>query len=98
MFHYDAGLFLTQAQMAVDGQRSLLYTGDFKLDVSATSEPVELPHADILVMESTFGRPHYCLPPREEVVARLLEIVFAALADGMTPVVHAYPLGKSQEV
>jgi putative mRNA 3-end processing factor len=84
--------------LADDGQRRLLYTGDFKLDVSATAEAAELQHVDILVMESTFGRPHYCLPPREEVVARLLEIVFAALADGKTPVVHAYPLGKSQEV
>jgi putative mRNA 3-end processing factor len=84
--------------LADDGQRSLLYTGDFKLDASVTAEAAELPHADILVMESTFGRPRYRLPPREEVVARLLEIVLAALADGMTPVVHAYPLGKSQEV
>jgi putative mRNA 3-end processing factor len=84
--------------LADDGRRSLLYTGDFKLDASATAEAAELPHADILVMESTFGRPQYRLPPREMVVARLLEIVFAALADGMTPVVHAYPLGKSQEV
>jgi Cft2 family RNA processing exonuclease len=84
--------------LADDGQRSLLYTGDYKLDPSATAEAAELPHADILVMESTFGRPRYRLPPRDETVARLLEIVFAALADGMTPVVHAYPLGKSQEV
>jgi putative mRNA 3-end processing factor len=50
------------------------------------------------VMESTFGRPHYRLPPRETVVAQLLEIVHTALAEGKTPVVHAYPLGKSQEV
>jgi putative mRNA 3-end processing factor len=84
--------------LAEDGQRSLLYTGDFKLDASVTAEAAELPHVDILVMESTFGRPRYRLPPRDEVVARLLEIVFATLANGMTPVVHAYPLGKSQEV
>jgi Cft2 family RNA processing exonuclease len=32
------------------------------------------------------------------VIARLLEVVLAALADGKTPVIHAYPLGKSQEV
>jgi Cft2 family RNA processing exonuclease len=84
--------------LAEDGQRSLLYTGDFKLDASATAEAAELPHADILVMECTFGRPRYRLPPRDETITRLLEIVLAALADGMTPVVHAYPLGKSQEV
>ncbi len=84
--------------LADDGTQSLLYTGDFKLGESATSVPAELPHADILVMESTFGRPQYRLPPRAATVARLLELVHATLADGKTPVIHAYPLGKSQEV
>lgn len=84
--------------LAEDGERSLLYTGDFKLGPSATSEPAELPHADILIMECTFGRPHYRLPPREQVIEQLLQLVYRALADGVTPVIHAYPLGKSQEV
>jgi putative mRNA 3-end processing factor len=96
---YPAGHCLGSAMLlADDGERSVLYTGDFKLDVPVTAEPAELPHADILIMESTFGLPCYRLPPREEVVAQLLEIVAAALADGKTPVIHAYTLGKSQEV
>jgi Cft2 family RNA processing exonuclease len=49
-------------------------------------------------MESTFGLPRYRLPPRDSVINQLLEIVTTALADGITPVIHAYPLGKSQEV
>lgn len=84
--------------LADDGERTLLYTGDFKLGPSATAEPCELPRADILIMESTFGQPRYRLPPRNDVVNRLLELVAATLADGATPVVHAYPLGKSQEI
>jgi Cft2 family RNA processing exonuclease len=96
---YSAGHCLGSAMLlADDGAQTLLYTGDFKLDRSSTSETAELPHADILVMESTFGRPQYRLPPRASTVARLLEIVHNALTDGKTPVVHAYPLGKSQEV
>ena len=96
---YPAGHCLGSAMLlADDGVRTLLYTGDYKLGPSATSEPCELPHADVLVMESTFGRPHYRLPPRRAVVAQMLELVHAALAAGKTPVVHAYPLGKSQEV
>ena len=58
----------------------------------------ELPHADVLVMESTFGQPRYRMPPRDETIAKLLDIVRGALAAGKTPVIHAYPLGKSQEV
>jgi putative mRNA 3-end processing factor len=84
--------------LAEDGERSLLYTGDFKLGPSATAEEAELPHADVLVMESTFGRPRYRMPPREETIALLIDIVRQALAAGKTPVIHAYPLGKSQEV
>jgi Cft2 family RNA processing exonuclease len=68
------------------------------LDAPLTAEPAELPQAEILIMESTFGRPHYRLPPRREVIQQLLELVDWALNTGKTPVIHAYPLGKSQEV
>jgi putative mRNA 3-end processing factor len=96
---YPAGHCLGSAMLLADnGDQTLLYTGDYKLGPSATSEPAELPRADVLVMESTFGRPQYRLPARTTVIAQLLEIVHAALAEERTPVVHAYPLGKSQEV
>jgi Cft2 family RNA processing exonuclease len=96
---HSAGHCLGSAMLlADDGSQTLLYTGDFKLDESATSEPIAVPQADILIMECTFGRPQYRLPPRASTVARLLELVHATLAEGKTPVIHAYPLGKSQEV
>jgi putative mRNA 3-end processing factor len=84
--------------LAEDGERSLLYTGDFKLGPSATCEPAELPHADVLIMESTFGQPRYRLPPREEVIGQLVDLVRNSLAQDRTPIVHAYALGKAQEV
>jgi len=84
--------------LAEEDGRSLLYTGDFKLGESATAEPAELPHADILVMESTFGLPRYRMPPRAEVIEKLLYIVRTSIAHEATPVIHAYPLGKSQEL
>jgi putative mRNA 3-end processing factor len=94
-----AGHCLGSAMLfADDGHRTLLYTGDFKLGPSATAEPAEMPHADILIMECTFGRPQYRLPPRENTITQLLELVHGAIVEGKTPVIHAYPLGKSQEV
>lgn len=84
--------------LAEDGNTSLLYTGDFKLGPSATSEPAELPHADVLVIESTFGQPQYRRAPRSVAIEQLLEIVSMAIADDATPVIHAYALGKGQEV
>jgi Cft2 family RNA processing exonuclease len=96
---YPAGHCLGSAMLLAEfAGGTLLYTGDFKLDEPLTAEPADLPKADILIMESTFGKPHYRLPPRREVIGQLLELVAAALAAGKTPVIHAYPLGKSQEV
>lgn len=96
---YPAGHCLGSAMLLAEcDNQSLLYTGDYKLGPSVTSEPAELPHADILVMESTFGRPKYRLPPREETVAQLIELVRDILKAGRTPIIHAYALGKAQEV
>jgi putative mRNA 3-end processing factor len=96
---YPAGHCLGSAMLlAEDGDRSLLYTGDFKLGPSATAEPAELPHAETLIIESTYGNPDYRLPPRQQTIERFLALVREALADGAVPVVFAYILGKSQEV
>ncbi len=96
---YPAGHCLGSAMLlAEDGEQSLLYTGDFKLGPSATAEQAELPRADILVIESTFGSPDYRLPPREQAVEQLVALVQQTLADGATPVITAYALGKGQEV
>lgn len=96
---FPAGHCLGSAMLlAEDGDDSVLYTGDFKLGPSATSEQAEFPHARRLIIESTYGDPSYRLPPREESVAAFLETVADILRSGRTPVVQAYVLGKSQEV
>ena len=65
--------------LAEDQGSTLLYTGDFKLGQSSTAAAAELPHADTLVIESTYGHPDYCLPPREECMAE----TFFALVRGI---------------
>ncbi len=96
---YPAGHCLGSAMLLAEDQRqSLLYTGDFKLGASATAEPAELPHADVLVIESTYGHPDYCLPPREDVLREFFALVRRTLEAGGVPVIVAYLLGKSQEV
>jgi putative mRNA 3-end processing factor len=96
---YPAGHCLGSAMLlAEDGEHSLLYTGDFKLGESATAERAELPHAEILVIESTFGQPAYRFIPRAEAIGQLVGLVRQVLDDGATPILRAYVLGKSQEV
>jgi Cft2 family RNA processing exonuclease len=96
---FPAGHCLGSAMLlAEDGDQSLLYTGDFKLAASATSERAELPRADVLVLESTYGDPRYRFADRESIVAELIDVVRGALAAERTPIIEAYALGKAQEV
>jgi len=76
---------------------TLLFTGDFKTRPSNTTRSIIPKKADHLVMESTFGKPQYVMPPTEDAIKQLVTFVDQSLADGYTPVLLAYSLGKSQE-
>jgi len=76
---------------------SLLYTGDFKTRRGRTAEPVNFINADTLIMETTFGLPMYQFPHQMEVESSILRFVNDAFADGETPVLLGYSLGKAQE-
>ncbi len=77
---------------------SLLYTGDFKLRPGRAAETCAVPRADVLIMETTFGLPRYVFPPQAEVERAIVDFCREALADGVTPVLFAYSLGKTQEL
>ncbi len=97
---HPAGHILGSSQILLESEEhgSLLYTGDFKLRPGLAAEPCATPRADVLIMESTFGLPRYVFPPEAEVIAGIIEFCRRALADGATPVLLCYSLGKSQEV
>lgn len=96
---YPAGHVLGSAQALVEyGGHRLLYSGDLKLSPSHTAEPCQTPEADTLIVEATFGHPRYVFPPATEVIAGILAFCRNALAQGETPVLFAYSLGKGQEL
>ncbi len=93
-----AGHILGSSQILIERDGlSLLYSGDFKLRDSATAEKIETRHADILIVESTYGLPHYRFPCREEVIAQLKQFLDETLRLRRTPVLYVYSLGKAQE-
>lgn len=77
---------------------TLLYTGDFKLRGGRAAESCVVRPADVLITETTFGLPRYVMPPAPETEAAIVEFCRSALAEGATPVLLAYALGKSQEL
>ncbi len=96
---YPAGHILGSAMIWLERDgTSLLYTGDFKMKESWTTEGIQIPQADILIMESTFGSPEYIVnDSRETLVAALAAFIEDCYRSGFSPVVLAYSLGKAQE-
>ena len=97
---FPAGHVLGSAQLRVtleDG-RTLGYSGDLCTDTPCAAERAEVMPCDTLVLESTFGRPRYVFPPKEETLAAIRRFCDDALSDGVTPVLHGYALGKAQEI
>ena len=96
---HPAGHVLGAAQIElVHRGEKLVYTGDFRLKPSATTPAGQVVPCDVLVMECTFGRPHYLFPPREEVLPQLVAGIREILDAGRTPVLLAYAMGRSQEL
>jgi Cft2 family RNA processing exonuclease len=84
--------------LLVADDASLLYTGDFKLRHGLSAEPCAPRRADILVMETTYGRPQYVFPPAAEVIRGVVRFCREAIDNDEVPVLLGYSLGKSQEM
>lgn len=97
---YPAGHIFGSAQslLAHPERGSLLYTGDFKLRRGLSAEPCEMPRADTVIMETTYGRSHYIFPPTQDVLAAIAKFCHETIEHGDTPVLFGYSLGKSQEL
>jgi DNA ligase 1 len=80
------------------GATSALYTGDFKLRRGLSAEACAPCAADVLIMETTYGLPHYCFPPTEDVLRSVIRFCREALDNDEIPVLLGYSLGKSQEI
>ncbi|GIW92065.1 MAG: DNA ligase-associated DEXH box helicase [Pirellulaceae bacterium] len=95
---FPAGHMCGSAMLLVETPYGkLLYTGDFQLRPSRTSEPAEVPQADVLVMESTYGQPEFRFPDESVLIELLQEAINRARRRKRIPLVRAYQMGKAQE-
>ena len=97
---YPAGHCLGSAQTLVESKASgerLLYTGDLRVQPSPINEGHQPVPCDVLVIESTYGRPDYVFPAQEEAIGTAMRVVAQWLEQGAVPVVMGWRLGKAQE-
>ncbi|MDQ6779950.1 MAG: MBL fold metallo-hydrolase [Candidatus Eremiobacteraeota bacterium] len=95
----SAGHILGSSQILIRTQhQTFVYTGDFKLRAGRTQPACAVPRCDTLLMECTYGRPHYRFPERAAVEEQIVSRCRAALTRAQTPIIYAYALGKAQEI
>lgn len=85
----------SRATVVETGRETVLYTGDISTRDRFYLKGFEPPAADTLVVETTYGKPAYVLPPQATVEAELVDF----LDDTVGPVVlFGYALGRAQEL
>jgi putative mRNA 3-end processing factor len=86
-----------QIRVAVAGEVWVV-SGDYKLADDGLSTPFEPLRADAFITESTFGLPVFRWAPQSEVADQINSWWRDCLAEGRTPLLGAYALGKAQRL
>jgi len=92
-----AGHILGAASVQLEwGNRTIAFSGDLGRYNDATMvNPVEIDHADYLVVESTYGnRLHTRIDPEQA----LLEVIGATISRGGTVIIPAFAVGRTQSL
>ena len=99
---HDAGHILGSASVELrlreaDEERTLVFSGDLgQYDSPILLDPHRFSHADMVVMESTYGgREHR---DRSSTIVEFGEIIAAADRDGGNILIPAFAVGRSQEI
>lgn len=99
----DAGHILGAAIAVIDieedsqSSKRFVFSGDIGMrDRPLMHDPTRIPHADVLVMESTYGnRLHRSIQETED---ELVQVVSTTLQRGGNVVMPAFAVGRTQEV
>ncbi|MCS7094770.1 MAG: MBL fold metallo-hydrolase [Thaumarchaeota archaeon] len=94
----DAGHIPGSAQVVINAERTLLYSGDFTTVRTKLLRGAEVPSGgfDAVVVESTYAREDH--RPREELERSVLESVKETVESGGIALVPAFSVARSQEV
>lgn len=86
-------MFLVRA-----GGKQVLYTGDFCTREKEHTKGAKPHKCDALIMEATYGKPHYIFPDHAEIMSVVRDWLEDIVRKDGSAILFAYPLGKSQEL
>jgi putative mRNA 3-end processing factor len=94
----DAGHVIGSHMFLLEGNATMLYTGDFCTKEKFFSNGAQPVNVDVLVIESTFGSEQYIFPETKKIAAQIKECVTSCIERDESVIVLAYPFGKAQEL
>jgi putative mRNA 3-end processing factor len=74
----------------------IYYTGDISTRERAFMKSARIPEVQTLIIETTFGRPHYVFPDLTDVIHKTNKIISEMYDQGIPVLLMGYPLGKAQ--
>ncbi|ODS42342.1 MAG: hypothetical protein MSIBF_03170 [Candidatus Altiarchaeales archaeon IMC4] len=93
----DAGHIPGSSSILLESEgKRVLYTGDINLGKTYLTGGADIPKADVLITESTYGNVEH--PNRKETEKHFLEAVRNTVDRGGVALVPAFAVGRSQEV
>lgn len=95
----DAGHMLGSKQLYIDNEEEgrITYSGDFQMEKSKTSSPIEIVDTDSLILDSTYHWPSLRFDSKREVEVEMQDWVARKLKEGIV-LFSAYAMGKAQEL
>jgi len=90
----DSGHILGSRGLLIDGR--IFYTGDISVRNRAFLKGAKIPKCEILIIESTYGKPEFRFPSVNEVNDNTNKIISNLYSKGVPVILMGYPLGKAQ--
>lgn len=90
----DSGHILGSKGLLIDGK--IFYTGDVSTRDRAFLKGAKIPRCEILILESTYGKPEFKFPSINEIVENANRMISNLYSKGVPVILMGYPLGKAQ--
>jgi len=95
----NAGHILGSTMFYLENKnKSVLYTGDFNYSSSLLLKSAKAVNADILITETTFGRPEFKFKQRSVIYTELANQIEKDIKENKFVIIGGYSLGKNQEL
>lgn len=94
-----SGHMLGSLQFVIDFfEQQVAYTGDLNYERSLVLPRAQVPKADILLLDCTYGNPYYLFPKRKNLYPKIREKIQELMSKDSKLFLHGYTLGKAQEL